>query len=194
MYFLGSGKVPGPLGSAFPTVVPYRVYAARDRNFSIAVGSERLWSAFCRAIGSSDLANDPDYSSNARRIANRHALEEKLGAIFRERDLLEWVERLNAAGIPCSPVSNFGEVAADPQTAIRQMFPTIDCPQAGPHRVTGVPVKLSETPGRIGAPAPELGEHTGEVLSDLLGLDAGEVERLVETGVVPRGRGPWGIL
>jgi CoA:oxalate CoA-transferase len=187
MYFLGSGKLPRPLGSAFPTVVPYRVFEARDRCFSIAVGSEKLWSAFCRAIGRPDLESHPDYATNARRVENRHALEKILSTIFREHDMREWIERLTSVGIPCSPVKTFAEVLADPQTAVREMFPSIECPVAGPHRVTGPAVKLSATPGRIGGPAPELGEHTGAVLSELLGLDTEALRCLVDNGVIVSG-------
>jgi len=187
MSFLGSGVLPRPLGSGFPTVVPYRVFEARDRCFSIAVGSERLWSVFCRVIGREDLAAHPDYATNARRVENRPALEAILSAVFRERDMAEWIERLQSAGVPCSPVRNFGEVAGDAQAAIRHMFPTVHCPVVGPHRVTGPAVKLSRTPGRIGAPAPELGEHTAMVLTELLGLDSKEVDGLVEAGVILNG-------
>jgi crotonobetainyl-CoA:carnitine CoA-transferase CaiB-like acyl-CoA transferase len=184
MSYLGSGKVPRPLGSAFPTVVPYKVYQAKDRCFSLAIGSEKLWATFCRAIGREDLATDARFDSNARRIVNRHELEPILGAVFRERNMAEWIERLRAAGIPCSPVKNFEEVSQDPQAAVRNMFPTIDCPAVGPHRVTGPPIKLSETPARIGRPAPGLGEHTGQVLRDLLGLSPDTVENLAAEGAI----------
>lgn len=184
MSFLGAGKPPRPLGSGFPTVVPYRVFEARDRCFSIVAGSEKLWSAFCRAIGRGDLETHPDYGTNARRVENRHALEEILTAVFRERNMQDWIERLSAVGIPCSPVRTFQEVVEHPQTTIREMFPAIHGPVAGPHRVTGTPIKLSETPGRIGAPAPDLGEHTGTVLCELLGLDANALDSLAHAGVI----------
>ena len=189
MTFLGSGNVPGPLGSAFPTVVPYRVFDAQDRSFSIAVGSEKLWSAFCRAIERPDLENHPEYCSNGQRVINRHALETILASVFRERSAAEWIERMGAAGIPCSPVRTFAEVAEDPQAAIRNMFPLVDCAAVGPHRVTGPPVKLSQTPGRVGATAPELGEHTASTLAELLGLDEREVGGLIDAGVVFPGEG-----
>jgi formyl-CoA transferase/CoA:oxalate CoA-transferase len=184
MSFLGSGKAPGPLGSGFPTVVPYRVFEARDRRFSIAIGSERLWSVFCRAVGRQDLENHADFATNAKRVENRYALEAILSAVFRERDAGEWIARLGSAGVPCSPLRNFAEVAADAQAAVRNMFPTIDCPAVGPHRVTGPAVKLSETPACIGAPAPALGEHTATVLTGLLGLDAQTVGALADAGVI----------
>ena len=189
MSFLGSDKVPGPLGTAFPTVVPYRCYNASDRPISLAVGSERLWSIFCGVIERRDLETHPDYATNPQRVRNRPALDEELGRVFPHRTAADWIARMHAAGIPCSPVRNFGEVADDPQTAIRNMFPTIESP-AGPRRVTGPPVKLSETPARIGAAAPELGEHTAAVLSELLGLDTATVAGLAESGVILRGGQP----
>jgi crotonobetainyl-CoA:carnitine CoA-transferase CaiB-like acyl-CoA transferase len=189
MSFLGSGKVPGPLGTAFPTVVPYRCFNASDRLISLAVGSERLWSIFCGVIERRDLETHPDYATNPQRVRNRPALDEELGRVFIHRTAADWIARMHAAGIPCSPVRNFGEVADDPQTAIRNMFPTIEC-SVGPRRVTGPPVKLSETPARIGSPAPELGEHTALVLSELLGLDAATVASLADSGVILRGGQP----
>jgi len=183
MSFLGSGSVPRPMGSGFPTVVPYRVFEAEDRSFSIAVGSEKLWSTFCREIGRGDLENDPAYSTNARRVENRHSLEAILHVVFRQRTMQEWVDRFHAAGIPCSPVRTFAEVVEHPQTALREMFPVIEGP-AGPHRVTGTPIKMSKTPGRVGRRAPELGEHTALVLSDVLGLSAAELRELAERGVI----------
>ncbi len=191
MSFLGSERVPGPMGSGFPTVVPYRVFQASDRSFGIAVGSEKLWSAFCRAIRRGDLESHPDYATNGLRVQNRRALEAILAAVFRERPMSEWIEVLGSAGIPCSPVRTFAEVAGHPQTALRDMFPQIESWFAGPHRVTGTPIKLSETPARIGPPAPLLGEHTAAVLSELLGLDNGAINRLADAGTIRQsGREP----
>jgi crotonobetainyl-CoA:carnitine CoA-transferase CaiB-like acyl-CoA transferase len=188
MSFLGSGTPPRPLGSGFPTVVPYRAFEAKDRAFSIAVGSERLWSVFCRIIERPDLENHPDYATNARRVENRRALEEILAAVFRERDVSEWIDLLSRAGVPCSPVKTFAEVAEDPQIAIRNMLPTIECPHAGPHRVTGPAVKLSATPGRVGAAAPQLGEHTALVLEELLDLNGNAIESLIAAGIIFAGQ------
>ena len=184
MSYLGSGVVPRPMGTAFPTVVPYRVIHARDRAIAIAVGSERLWSAFCRAIERPDLEKHPHYDSNAARIRHRAELEPVLDQVFRERPAAEWMERLQGAGIPASLVRNFQEVTEHPQCSVRQMFPILDHATAGPHHVTGTPVKLSDTPGAPGAPAPLLGEHTVRALEALLGLDAGTVKALAARGVI----------
>lgn len=184
MYYLGSGVVPRPMGTAFPTVVPYSVFHASDRAIAIAVGSEKLWSAFCRAIGRPDLAQHPDYSSNPARIHNRGVLEPLLDSVIRQRTSAEWIATFHTAGIPASPVRNFQEVVEHPQSAARQMFPEMEHPVAGTHHVTGTPVKLSATPGAPDAPAPQLGEHTIEALQDLLGLDAVALNALAARGVI----------
>jgi len=184
MSFLGSDIVPQPMGTAFPTVVPYRVFQTRDRALAIAVGSEKLWMAFCRALERPDLESHPDYASNAARIRNRDSLEELLAGIFLQRPVAEWLDRLQSAGIPCSLVRNFQEVAEHPQSAVREMFPVMDHPAAGRHRVTGTPLKLSGTPGHPTSPAPLLGEHTRCTLRELLTLDDSTLDDLASRRVV----------
>ncbi|HLK51526.1 MAG TPA: CoA transferase [Bryobacteraceae bacterium] len=182
--YLGSGIVPQPMGTAFPTVVPYSVFHAQDRPIAVAVGSERLWSSFCRAIDRPDLETNPDYESNAARIRNRGVLEPLLDTVFRQRPVAEWTGRLQAAGIPVSVVRTFQDVVEHPQSAVREMFPKLDHPTAGAHRVTGTPVKLSETPGGPSGPAPLLGEHSAAALQQLLGLDKAALADLAERGVI----------
>jgi len=184
MSFLGSNVVPKPMGTSFPTVVPYRVYHASDREFAIAVGSEKLWSQFCAALLRPDLEKHPDYETNAKRIENRDRLEPILAGIFGQRTADEWIERLRAAGIPSSLVRNFAEVAEHPQSAVREMFPLMDHPTAGPHRVTGTPIKLSDTPGAPSSPAPLLGQHTRSTLKELFGLPSAHIDDLVGRGIL----------
>ncbi len=185
MAYLGSGRVPRPLGSSFPTVVPYRVFHASDRVFSIAVGSEKLWATFCQTIAHPELQSHADYATNALRIKNRQALETILQDIFDARTAAEWVEVLNSVGIPCSLVRTFDEVVEHPQAAVRQMFPWMEHPTAGKHRVTGSPVKMSETPGRPTTGAPLLGQDTAGVLSEVLGLDSKKIGQLMADGIIP---------
>ena len=182
--YLGSGQVPRPMGTAFPTVVPYRVFHAKDRPMAIAVGSEKLWSAFCRALGRPDLEKHPDYETNAARIRNREVLEPLLDSVFATRSVAEWIERMHEAGVPCSAVRNFQDVVQHPQSDVRAMFPTLDHPTAGTHRVTGTPIKLSESPGAPSRPAPLLGQHSREALRELLGLDDAAVADLESRGVI----------
>lgn len=193
MTFLGSNVIPKPMGTSFPTLVPYRVYHASDREFAVAVGSEKLWAAFCTALERPDLEKHPDYETNALRIENREALEKILAGIFAARPVEEWIARLRAAGIPSSPVRNFAEVAADPQSEVRKMFPLIDHPTAGAHRVTGTPVKLSDTPGGPSSPAPLLGQHSRSALKELFGLDDRFIDDLVARRIVFETTAPHGV-
>ena len=119
-----------------------------------------------------------------RGSSNRGTLEPLLEDVFRQRSAAEWIGKLQGAGVPASLVRNFQEVVEHPQCDVRQMFPTLQHPVAGAHRVTGTPVKLSETPGGTGAAAPLLGEHTSETLSELLGLDDATLDALRARGVI----------
>ncbi|HXM14245.1 MAG TPA: CoA transferase [Candidatus Eremiobacteraceae bacterium] len=184
MSYLGSRIVPKPMGTSFPTIVPYRVYQASDREVAIAVGSERLWAIFCSAIERPDLEKHPDYHTNALRIENREKLEPILDHVFSGRSGSAWVERLQSAGVPSSLLRNFGEVAEHPQSEIREMFPVLDHLTAGAHKVTGTPVKLSETAGHPNLPAPLLGQHTRTVLKDLFDLSDARFDDLVARGIV----------
>jgi crotonobetainyl-CoA:carnitine CoA-transferase CaiB-like acyl-CoA transferase len=184
MNYLGSGIVPKPMGTAFPTIVPYRVYRASDREVAIAIGSERLWAIFCSAIERPDLEKHPDYRTNALRITNRAKLEPILESVFSTRSASEWVDRLQAAGVPSSLARNFAEVEKHPQSEIRNMFPTLTHPTAGPHKVTGTPVKLSETPGHPNLPAPLLGQHTRAVLKEVFAISDARIDDLIARGIV----------
>jgi crotonobetainyl-CoA:carnitine CoA-transferase CaiB-like acyl-CoA transferase len=172
------------MGTSFPTVMPYQTFHAQDRQFAIAVGSEKLWSAFCRALDRPDLEKHPDYESNAARIINRRVLEPLLDKIFQQRPAAEWISLLRVAGIPCSLARNFAEVANDPQAEIRNMFPLMEHPTAGRHRVTGTPVKLSDTPGSPSTPAPLLGQHTRTVLKELFALEDGLIDDLASRQII----------
>jgi crotonobetainyl-CoA:carnitine CoA-transferase CaiB-like acyl-CoA transferase len=179
MTFLGSGVSPRPLGTGFPTVAPYTVFQGSDRGFALAVGSEKLWSAFCGAIGRLDLERHPAYATNALRCINRAAMEAELTMVFELRRAEEWIAVLRAAGIPCTLVRTFDEVAADAQSEARAMFPEVEG-----HRVTGTPVKMSATPGGPSTGAPQPGEHSRETLGELLGMDAAAMDEMVDRGIV----------
>lgn len=177
--YFGSGVLPKPLGTAFPTIVPYRAFACQDREIVIAVASEKLWQSFCPALGHPELASQPEYATNALRVANRVALEAKIEEIFRTDLCANWVARLAAAGVPSTPIRTLEEVVLDPQSAARGMFPELDG-----LRVTGVPVKLGVAPGRVRHRAPRLGEHTRTVLAQVLELSPADLDKLSGAGVI----------
>lgn len=179
-YYIGAGIVPGPMGTRFATIVPYRGFPCADREIIIAVASQKLWAEFCIAMGHPEWTHDPDYIDNAMRVKNRDVLEPMIIRLFRSNTCEYWIGKLRERGIPCTPVRTLDEVMNDPQTAVREMFPMV-----GASRVTGPPVKLSETPGSVPCRAPKLGEHTREALSELLGLDNAALDRLAAVGAIP---------
>jgi len=178
----GGCVIPGPLGTRFGTIVPYRGFPTADRDIVIAVASQKLWIDFCAAIGRPDLAENPDYATNALRVKNREVLEPMIAGIFRTQPSAYWAAKFRAGGIPCAPVRTIDEVAVDPQAAARGMFPVMDG-----FTVTGPPVKFSATPGSVARRAPRLGEHSRETLKELLGCDEAALDRMEGSGVI-RGR------
>ena len=178
-YFTGSGLVPEPLGTRFGAIVPYRGFPTADRDIVIAVASAKLWQDFCVAIEKPEWTENPDYATNALRVKNRETLEPAIAAIFGSNTSAYWVKKLAAHGIPCAPVRTLDEVAADPQVADRGMLPVI-----GGFRVTGPPVKFSATPGSVPRRAPRLGEHSCELLSEVLGLNEAQIAKLIASGAI----------
>jgi crotonobetainyl-CoA:carnitine CoA-transferase CaiB-like acyl-CoA transferase len=167
--FLASGVVPKPMGTLFDGIVPYRNFECADREITLAVASDKLWKSFCEAIGQPELGTDPAYNTNPLRVKNRAVLEPMLEAMFRSRPAAYWVELLARHGVPATVVRNLKEVIDDEQTAARNMTPVVEHAVAGPIRVIGVPVQLSETPGRIGSAAPLLGADTAAILKAVNG-------------------------
>lgn len=186
--YFGSGVVPVPWGTRFPTIVPYRGFPTADRDIVIAVASGKLWVDFCGSIGRPELAEDPDYATNADRVKNREVLEGMITEIFKTQPSAYWVDQFRECGIPCAPVRTLDEVTKDPQSTERRMFQEIDG-----FTVTGPPVKLSGTPGRIERRAPLLGEHTRECLRELLGCDEARVNELVRSEVVCEAKASRGL-
>jgi crotonobetainyl-CoA:carnitine CoA-transferase CaiB-like acyl-CoA transferase len=181
---LGGGPGARPMGTAYANIVPYQVFRARDAGFGVAIGSEKLWSAFCQAIDRRDLEANPDFATNAQRSKNRVILEKTLTDHFSRRPAAEWIQALGATGVPCSLVQTLQQVVEDPQASFREMFPLAHRPTAGEGRAVGPPVKLSGTPGAPTRPAPLLGQHTRQVLQDLLDLDTSAANRLISGGIV----------
>lgn len=183
-YYLGSGIIPAPMGTRFATIVPYRNFTCSDREVTIAVASDKLWESFCHAISRPDLLDDQRYRSNRLRVEHRGELEPLLEEMFRGQTAAHWVEVLGRAGIPCSPVRNLREVVEDEHVQARDMLPEVEHPTAGRIRVTGAPVKLSQSHAGVPTAARRLGEDSTAVLSEFLRMDQQEIERLRQAGVI----------
>ncbi|MEQ0561776.1 CoA transferase [Amycolatopsis sp. NEAU-NG30] len=157
---------PRRMGSAHPSIVPYQAYAVADGWLIIAVGSEKLWQAFCGVLDL-DIAADPRFASNAARADHRDALNAVLEPVLRTRTAAEWLKAFEAAGIPAAPINEIDDVYADPWTAARDQVVRLPHPTVGTYVGTGFPVKASDTPARPVSAPPTLGQHTAEVLAEL---------------------------
>jgi crotonobetainyl-CoA:carnitine CoA-transferase CaiB-like acyl-CoA transferase len=179
--YFASGHVPTRLGNRHPSIVPYETFAASDGEFVLAVGTDEQWRKFCGVAG---LPEEERFATNRQRVTAYGELRPLVADRLRIEPRQTWIDRLNAAGIPCGSVRTFAELFADPQIAAREMIAHTDHPAIGPLRTLGVPVKLSDTPGAVRTPPPRLGEHTDRVLQHDLGMDAGVIERLRASRVI----------
>ena len=182
--YLANGEVPAPMGTAYKALLPYQTFRTKTRDLALAVGSEKLWKIFCPLIGCPELADDPRYCSNGARDANRASLVEKLQEVFLTRSYEQWEALLVGKGIPVGKVNTLAEAVAHPQVAARGSLVEIEHPKVGKARVVGVPARLSATPGSVRTPSPTLGQHTEEVLRDLLGLGKTEIAALRAAGAI----------
>jgi formyl-CoA transferase len=184
MNYLTSGKAPGRAGNAHQNIVPYQVFDAADGYVIIAVGNDAQFAKFCEVAGRPDLASDPRYQRNADRVRNREKLIAEIETAVVKRPVAWWVQRLDQAGIPCGPINDIAQAMADPQVATRGLRIDLPHPLAGVVPLVGNPIKLSATPPTYERPPPTLGQHTAEILRELAGIDAEELEHLRALGVV----------
>ena len=182
--YFSTGDIPRPLGRRHPAITPFEVFESADGYVVIAIGNNELWRKFCEHVGHPELIDDERFRTNALRTENHESLFPIFAEIMRCRTTDTWVDALEAIGVPCGPVNTVDKVANDPQVLARDMIAEVEHDAIGTVQIPGIPIKLSETPGQIDAPAPNLGEHTSEVLIGLLGLGVEEVNQLKQDGVV----------
>ncbi|MBY5928536.1 CoA transferase [Halomonas sp. DP8Y7-1] len=181
--FFATGKVPTRTGNDHPMLYPYGLFEAADGEVAIAPSSEVMVRRLLEALGQHALLEQPRFADNRQRMANRDALREILNEVTRQRSVAEWIDHLNAAGVPCGRVQDLRETFSDPQILDQQMRLELDQGEAGTIATTGFPIKMREAPAALQRPAPKLGEHTAEVLAEL-GFDATQCEDLRRRGVV----------
>lgn len=163
---LATGESPGPMGSAHPLNAPYQAFRAADGWIVVGGANQSNWLRVTQVLEAPELAEDPRFRDNAGRMANLAQLEAALTERFMMRPAAEWLEKLDAAGVPAGPVNTIGDMLEDPQTLARNMVVEVQHSAAGPVRTLGLPIKLSETPGGPVRGAPVYGEHTREVLRE----------------------------
>ena len=173
--FFNSGVAPKRAGNAHQNVVPYQVFAASDGHLIVAVGNDSQFRAFCAIIGAVELGTDARYATNKQRVINRVALIEQLTAIMAAGKRDDWLQKLEAVGVPCGPINDIEQVFDNPQVQARGLRQEMTHPLAGRASVTASPLRFSETPVQYRRAPPMLGEHTEEVLREVLGMDAASV-------------------
>ncbi len=181
--FLATGDIPPRVGNRHPMITPYESFETNDGYVIFAVGNQRLWENFVKVLGREDLNEDPRFADMKSRNQHPAELKEILEEITRQKSTEEWVRVMEDNGVPCGRIRTLDQVLTDPHVDVREMVIEKDHPTAGRIKLTGVPVKLSETPGEVSAAPPTLGQHTDQVLGEL-GFSAEEISGLREKGVV----------
>ncbi len=176
--FSATGKVPGPIGSRHPSITPFQHFRAADGYFVAGCGNEAIWQRFCDAIGMSDLKRDARFLANTDRTANHALLDPILQRHFDSNTRAYWLERLEAANVPCAPIATVAEVAQNPHLEQRHMILHAEHPSFDRLIVPGSPLKTAGVAGVPETRSPDLGEHTESVLGSMLGYDAARIAQL----------------
>jgi crotonobetainyl-CoA:carnitine CoA-transferase CaiB-like acyl-CoA transferase len=188
--YLVSGKVPGRAGNAHQNIVPYQVFevapavdGSKD-HLILAVGNDGQYAKFCAVAGRPELSQDPRFAKNSERVRNRAVLVPMLEEVMRTRSKQDWLSALEAAKVPCGAINNLAEVFDDAHVQSRAMVHTWDRPGTGPVNLVSSPMKLSATPVRNDVAPPLLGQHTEEVLGELLGYSSEKIQQLRKDAII----------
>lgn len=180
---LATGVAPKAMGSAHPLNAPYQAFEASDKWIVVGGANQKNWLRTLEVLGMPELARDPRFVTGADRMGHLKELEAELSARFRTQPAAHWLSALEEVGVPCGPVNDMLQALADPQTIAREMVTEVEHSSLGKVRTLGLPIKFSETPGKVRTGAPRYGEHTSEVLS-AHGFGAEEIAALGEQGAV----------
>ncbi|OEJ66705.1 CoA-transferase [Magnetovibrio blakemorei] len=184
--YLLTDTAPPRYGNAHPNIVPYQAFSAADGHVIVAVGNDRQFRRFCDVTGLVGVADDERFATNNARVAHRESLIALIAPKLAAFGVDHWLENLQVVGVPCGPVNDLAQVFDDPQVKHREMVH--DLPHAMDTRVTvrqiASPMKLSKTPPTYRRSAPGLGQHTDEVLVEMLGLSLSDLTALKEKGVI----------
>jgi crotonobetainyl-CoA:carnitine CoA-transferase CaiB-like acyl-CoA transferase len=183
-YYLHSGKVPEPAGSSHASFVPYAAFQTQTRWIVIDAHLPKFWESLCRVLGREDLIADPRFRDNEARLKNREETMKILQDIFLTRPAEEWLPELEIQGVPCAPINTLDQVFSDPAVLDQKMLIEVEHPQGGKVRLAGNPIKMSETPGEVFVSPPRLGQHTDEILKNLLGFPEEKVTEFRKEKVI----------
>jgi CoA:oxalate CoA-transferase len=181
-----NGEIPTPLGGIHPSITPFQGYQTADSWIIAAAGTDQLFAKLCKVMGLENLSADPRFVTNPLRTKNRRELNVILDPVMKTKTTSEWEKIFEEASLPYSPINNMQQICEDPHIRYRGMLAEIDQPAVGKMRIANSPIRLSETPGHVYAPAPLLGEHSEDVLREVLGYSQTEIDKLKEDQIINR--------
>ena len=184
--YLNTGEIPRALGTRHPVMTPFQAFQTKDGYIAVALrgGIKDQWPLFCAAIDRVDIIDDPRFEDGWERTQHYKELEPILTEAMKKKTTQEWVVELEQAGIPCGPVNTIEQAAADPQIQARDMIIEVEHPEAGRFKVVNTPFRFSRTSSKAVKASPELGEHTREILGQVLGMSDKEIDGLRDAGVI----------
>jgi crotonobetainyl-CoA:carnitine CoA-transferase CaiB-like acyl-CoA transferase len=186
-YYLHSGKIPGPIGSGHQSNVPYQAFKTKDIQIVVVAHQDHHFQRFCEAIGKPEWAEDPRFSTRPKRLENKSTLIPMMESHLMTRPGDEWLEAIHKAGVPAGPINTLDRVFSDPQVLAREMVVEIDGPGKEKIKTLGNPLKMEKTPVHTFTRPPRLGEHTREILTNLLGYSREKIEYLKQKEAIKLG-------
>jgi succinate---hydroxymethylglutarate CoA-transferase len=181
---LVSGRDARRFGNGHPNIVPYTAYAVKDGMIAVAVGNDSQFAKFAAALDHPEWAKDARYATNPDRVANRDTLDSAIEGILEARSAEEWLDKLTSAGIPCGKINSVAEALGSPHARAREMVRTVEHPTAGEVKMPGIPFRFSDTPASVRRAPPTLGQHTEEILRDVLKVSDAGIEELRTAKVI----------
>jgi crotonobetainyl-CoA:carnitine CoA-transferase CaiB-like acyl-CoA transferase len=182
--FFATGQPPRRIGNLHPNIVPYQPFRTADGEVIVACGNDNLFRRLCDVAGCPEVAKDPRFATNGKRVENRAEISRLMQEIFLQRTTAEWLGLLEAAGVPNGPINNLAQVYEEPQVKARGIRVELEHPVAGRLPTVASPMRFSGTPLEYRLPPPLLGEHTDQVLKEFLGLTDPEIAGLRAEGIV----------
>jgi len=183
-YYFHSGKIPGPIGSGHQSLVPYQAFKTKDIQIVIVAHQDHHFQRLCRAMGKPEWAEDPRFASRNARLENKSLLIPMMESHLQTKSGDEWLEAIHKAGVPAGPINTLDRVLSDPQVLTREMIVETEGPAKEKIKTIGNPLKMEKTPANTFTRPPQLGEHTREVLMNILGYSSEQIQSLSKTGAV----------
>ncbi len=182
--YFSTGKPPRRIGNLHPNIVPYQPFKSSDGEVIVACGNDNLFGKFCDAAGCPELARDPRFATNGKRVENRAEMTRLIQSLFGRKTTAEWLALLEAAGVPNGPINDLAQVFEEPQVKARGVKIELQHAAAGKLPLVASPMRFSGTPLEYRLAPPLLGEHTDQVLKELLKLNENEIAKLRAEGVL----------